>query len=65
MILDGDEPHKAGAEDKAEDASGGVNPAYVEQDANSHDTLAASELTSRPTKSMDTSGLWYDIEEGC
>src|SRR6266536_2425361 len=26
---------------------------------------AASELASRPTKSIDTSGPWYDVEEEC
>jgi hypothetical protein len=61
MILDGDEPHEAGAVDEA----GDVDPRHVEQDANSHDTLAASELASKPTKSIDTSGPWYDVEKGC
>jgi hypothetical protein len=65
MILDGDEPHGAGAGDEAEDASGDVDTRHIEQDANSHDTLAATELASRPTKSIDTSGPWYDVEEGC
>jgi hypothetical protein len=65
MILDSDELHKAGAGDEAEDASSDVDPRHIEQDANSHDTLAASELASRPTKSIDTSGPWYDVEEGC
>jgi hypothetical protein len=57
MILDGNELYKAGAVDAAEDAFGDVDPRHVEQDASSYNTLMASELASRPTKSINTSGL--------
>lgn len=65
MILDGDQLHEAGARDDSEDATGVVDTGHVEQYTSSHDTIAASELASRPTKSISISGPWYDVEEGC
>ena len=56
MILDDDDSDEAGAGDEAEGASGGVATGRVERDASPHNTLATSELASRPTKSSGASG---------
>jgi hypothetical protein len=59
MILDSDETYETCA-----DASSDVDPRHVTQDASPHNALTASELASRPAKSIGTSGPWYDVEEG-
>ncbi|KAF4624746.1 hypothetical protein G7Y89_g13424 [Cudoniella acicularis] len=51
--------------DEVEGASGGVNTGRIVRIASPHDTFTASELASAPTKSIDASGLWYGVEEGC
>jgi hypothetical protein len=65
VILDnGNNLDKARAGGQAEDASGEVNTRRIELDASLHNSLPTSELASAPTESINTSGLWYDIEEG-
>ncbi|KAH6675954.1 hypothetical protein B0J14DRAFT_375526 [Halenospora varia] len=52
--------------DEAEEGtSSDVDTGCTGRDASPHNTLAALELASGPTKSIDTSGPWYDVEEGC
>ena len=65
MILDNDDLDEAGAGDEAEGASGDVDTGRIERDASPHNTFATSELASAPTESIDASGPWYDVEEGC
>lgn len=48
MILDNDDPVKAGAGDKAEGASGDIDTGRTERDASLHNTFATSELASEP-----------------
>ena len=55
MILDDDK--------EAKGACGDVDTERVEQDASPHSTVTASELASRPTKPIDASGLWHNVEE--
>jgi hypothetical protein len=59
MILDdySDEPEEGTSSD--------VDAGRIGRDASPHNTLAISELASEPTMSIDTSSLWYDVEEGC
>jgi hypothetical protein len=64
MTLD-NESDEAGAEGKVEGLFGDVDTGRIEWDASLHNTSAISERASAPTKSIDASGLWYDIEEGC
>ena len=68
MILDDDEPdeesNEANTGDKAEGASSDVETRHIEQVMSPYSTLSASELASRPTKSIDAN-LWYDVEEDC
>jgi len=45
--------------------SGDVDTGSIGQDTSPYKTLATSELVSEPTKSIDISGLWYDVEKGC
>jgi hypothetical protein len=68
VILDidvNDAPDEAGAGDQAEGASGRVDTRCIELDTSLHNTLPTSVLPPALTESIDTSGLWYDIEEGC
>ncbi|KAH6668337.1 hypothetical protein B0J14DRAFT_160406 [Halenospora varia] len=59
MVLDDDS-------DEAEEGTpGDVDTRRIGRDTSPHNTLATSELASGPTKSIDTSGPWYDVEEGC
>jgi hypothetical protein len=37
---------------------------HTERDASPQSTLKTSDLVSRPTKPVDTSGPWFDVEEG-
>jgi len=62
MILD-DELDEAGTGDKAKGAFGDVDNRRIKRDASPHNTFATSELASGPTKSIDASGPWYDVEE--
>ncbi len=65
MILDNDDDlDKAGTGGQAEGASGEVDTGHIELDASLHNTFSTSELASAPTESIDTSGPWYDVEEG-
>jgi len=65
VILDDDDSDEAGAgDDEAEGASGDVDTGRIERDASLQNT-ETSELASAPTKSIDISGPWYDVEEGC
>jgi len=65
VILDiDDDLDEADAEDEAEGASSDIDTGRLERDASLHDTFATSELASTPTKSIDASGPWYDVEEG-
>jgi hypothetical protein len=50
---------------QAESASSKVDIGRVELDTSLHNTIALSELASVPTESIDASGLWYNVEEGC
>jgi hypothetical protein len=59
VILDNDES------DEAESTSSDVDTGHIRQDTSPHNTLATLELESRPTESIDTSGPWFDVEEGC
>ena len=63
MILD-DESDEAGTGDKAKGDFNDVDNRRIERDASPHNTFATSELASGPTKSIDASGLWYDVEGG-
>ncbi|KAF8847684.1 hypothetical protein BDZ45DRAFT_754641 [Acephala macrosclerotiorum] len=65
VILDDNDSNEAGAVDEAEGTSGDVDAVRIERDASPHNTFATSELASGPTKSIDASGPWYDVEEGC
>jgi hypothetical protein len=38
---------------------------YIGRDASPHHTSATLELASAPIESINTSGPWYDVEEGC
>ena len=64
MNLDDDESDGAGTGDETGDASSDIETGRSEQDTSPHSTLETSELASGPTKSIDTSGPWYDVEEG-
>ena len=65
MILDDDdESDEADAQHEAEHTSGDADARRIKRDASPHNILATSELASRPAKSTDTSGPWWDIEEG-
>jgi len=65
VILDNDDDlDKAGTGGQAEGASGEVDTGHIELDASLHNTFSTSELASAPTESIDTSGPWYDVEEG-
>ena len=57
MILNSNKLHKVGSGDKAKDTSCNIDPRHIKQNTNSHDTLIALELTSRPIKSIDISSL--------
>ncbi len=37
----------------------------IKRDASPHSTFVSLELASRPTRSIDTFGSWYDAYEGC
>jgi hypothetical protein len=63
MILD-DESDDAGAGDKAKNASGNVDTRRIRQDTSPHNTLTNPELAYESAKSIDTSGPWYNVEEG-
>jgi hypothetical protein len=67
VILDDDDDHsdEASARDRAEGASNDIDTRRVEGDTSLQNTSAISELALRPTESIDASGLWYDIKEGC
>jgi len=66
VILVNDDSDEAGAgDDEAEAASGDVNTGRIERDASLQNSFATSELASAPTKSIDISGPWYDVEESC
>ena len=49
---------------QAEGASGKVDTGRIKLDASLYKSLPTSELASAPTESIDTSGPWYDVEEG-
>jgi hypothetical protein len=52
--------------DEAEEGtSSDVDTRCIGRDVSPHNTLTTLELTSGPTKSIDISGPWYDVEEGC
>lgn len=57
MIVDNDNL------DEAEGALGDVDTRR--RDVSLHDTFATLELASALTKSTNTSGPWYNVEEGC
>jgi hypothetical protein len=63
MALD-DESRGESTEDEAEDGASDIEVGNTERDASPQSTLEASDLVSGPTKSIDTSGPWYDVEEG-
>jgi hypothetical protein len=48
----------------AEGAFGEIDTGRIERHASPH-IFATSELASAPTESIDASGPWYDVEEGC
>jgi ferredoxin len=63
VIVDENDPVEAGAENGVEAVSGDINTGHIALDTSLHDT-AISEL-SAPAESIDASGSWYDVEEGC
>ncbi|KAH6701256.1 hypothetical protein BKA61DRAFT_617875 [Leptodontidium sp. MPI-SDFR-AT-0119] len=64
VILDNDDdPDNADAGNEAEGAFGDIDTGRIERDASPH-IFATLELALAPIESIDTSGLWYDIEEG-
>jgi hypothetical protein len=58
VILDNNGP------DKAEGASGDIDTGRIEGDESLYNAFVTSELALVPTESINTSGPWYDIEEG-
>jgi hypothetical protein len=62
---DDDDSDEVSARDRAEGASKDVDTRRVEGDTSLQNTSAISELALRLTESIDASGLWYDIKEGC
>jgi hypothetical protein len=64
ILDDDDDSDEAGAGDKAEGASRDVSTGRGERDASPQNTFAISELAFGLIESVDTSGPWYDIEEG-
>jgi hypothetical protein len=65
MLLDDDDSDMAGVKDKAGDISANVDTRCAEQDTTRHNTFATLDLTSGPVQPIDTSGPWFDLEEGC
>jgi len=65
MILDDDEEDETGTGNKAKGTSDIVQTVHIEGEAGPLNTLVTSELASGLTKSIDASGLWYDVEKGC
>ncbi|KAG9228688.1 hypothetical protein BJ875DRAFT_229008 [Amylocarpus encephaloides] len=63
MVRD-DELEEEGLENEAEDSASDIETWHTERDASPQSTLKTSDLVSRPTKSVDTSGPWFDVEEG-
>ncbi len=65
MILDDDDDSdEAGAEDEAEGASRDIDTGRGKRDASPQNTFAISELALGLIEPVDTSGPWYNIEEG-
>lgn len=64
MIFDNDDLDKAYTGCQAKGASGEVDTGRIESDASLYNSFLTLELSSAPTEPIDTSGLWYDIEEG-
>ena len=66
MILDNDnDPDETGAGGQAEGASGEVNTRCIELDVSLYNSLLTLELALVSIESIDASGLWHDVEEGC
>jgi hypothetical protein len=65
VILNNDDLVKASARDKAKGASGDIDTRRIKRDASLHNNFATSELALGPTKSINTSGPWYEVKEGC
>ena len=63
MIID-DDSDEVGAVDIAEGASSDIDPRCIEQDTSLDNTFVISELALMLIKSIDTSGLQYDVKEG-
>ncbi|KAG9233179.1 hypothetical protein BJ875DRAFT_485394 [Amylocarpus encephaloides] len=51
--------------DEAEGASVDIETGCLERDPSPYNISATSEPVLGPIKSIDTSGPWYDVEEGC
>jgi hypothetical protein len=62
MILD-NELDEAGTGDKAKGAFSNVDNGRIKRDASPHNTFTTLELASGLTKSINTSGPWYNVEE--
>jgi hypothetical protein len=65
ILNDDNDLDKADAGDEAEGTSNDVDTGRIGRDASLHSIFATSELASAPTESIDASGLWYNVEEGC
>jgi hypothetical protein len=65
VIINDDESDEADTGDEAEGVSGDVETGCIERDPSPHNTLATPELASGSTESIDASGPWFDVEEGC
>jgi hypothetical protein len=63
MILD-NESEEEGTENEAEDRASDIETWYTKRNTSLQSTLKTSDLVSKPTKSIDTSGPWFDVEEG-
>jgi hypothetical protein len=65
MILDNDDDlDEVDARVQLEGTFSEVNTRRIERDTSLHDIFATLVLASMPTESINTSGPWYDVEEG-
>jgi hypothetical protein len=66
VILDNNDSDEADARDnKVKGTSDNVDIGRIKRDTSLQNSFATSELVSAPTKSIDISGLWYNVKESC
>jgi hypothetical protein len=65
MILDDADPDEEGARNEDEGAPGDVDTIRIRRNAGPQNTLATLELELERVKSIDTSDLQCDVEDGC